>query len=76
MPFPLSKVRTLRDYEGQFHLDVTCVGCGHGRVIAARTLANFAGPSAPIATVVKRLRCTRCQGRVHDIKVVGIPRQR
>jgi hypothetical protein len=74
MPFPLSKVRTLRDYEGHFSLNVRCIGCAHERTIAAVTLAHFAGLDAPVREVAKRFRCSRCNGRDHDIRVVGIRR--
>ncbi len=74
MPFPLSKVRTLRDYEGHFSLSVRCLRCAHERTIAAATLAHFAGLDASVQAVAKRFRCSHCNGRDHDVWVVGIRR--
>lgn len=74
MPFPLSKVRTLRDFESQFSLSVTCKRCSHSREIPARVLANYSGRRALVSEVVTRLRCSKCNGRDHEIWVVGIPR--
>lgn len=74
MPFPLSKVRTLEDYDGRFSLSVKCRFCGHERVIPARVLAGYAGRRCRVRHVVARLRCSKCQGRHHEIWVVDIPR--
>jgi len=72
--FPLSKVKRLSDFQGLFYLSVQCLACNHDRPIAARELASKCGYNAPVAGVVKRLRCGQCGGREVDVRVVGIPR--
>jgi hypothetical protein len=74
MPFPLSKVRSFDDYNGHFALSVKCAACAHERTIPAVMLSRYAVRGASVQQVVKRLRCSRCQGRDHSILVVGIPR--
>jgi hypothetical protein len=74
MPFPLSKVRTLSDYEGMFVLSVCCKACKHERAIPAKSLANRVGTNARVADVVKRMRCSQCNSRQVEAAVVGIPR--
>lgn len=74
MPFPLSKVRRLSDYNGMFALSVQCIACKHERPIAARFLARIAGHDAFVADAVRRLRCSKCGTRDPDVLVIGIPR--
>ncbi len=74
MPFPLSKVQRLGDYEGMFVLSVSCTTCKHERPIAADVLARLAGRDARVADVVRRLRCSKCGERQVDVQVIGIPR--
>jgi hypothetical protein len=74
MPFPLSKVQFLSDYEGSFVLSVHCCACQHERPLSARTLAVKAGSGAAVSSVVRRLRCSACNSRRVDVMVVGIPR--
>lgn len=74
MPFPLSKIRRLSDYNGQFVLSVQCLACKHERPISARFLARIAGHGALAADVVRRLRCSKCGARRVDVFVTGIPR--
>lgn len=74
MPFPLSKIRRLSDFHGMFSLHVTCLACKHERVMPARILANYLGPTALMRHVVHRLRCSRCGGRRQEIWVIDIPR--
>jgi hypothetical protein len=74
MPFPLSKVRYLSDYQGAFALSVSCTVCQNERVIPAQSLAHRATNSARVSDVVKRLRCSRCNSRQVEAMVVGIPR--
>lgn len=71
---PLSSVRRLRDYNGMFVLSVQCTACKHERPISAEFLARIAGRDALVAQVVRRLRCSKCDGREIDVMVVGIPR--
>lgn len=74
MPFPISKVRKLSDFNGLFSLSVTCRRCRHGRTIPAEMLARYIGASGLVGHAVSRLRCSKCDGRDHEIWVVDIPR--
>ena len=74
MPFPLTKVRYLSDYQGAFALSVSCTLCHHERAITAQSLAHRAGKDALVSDVMKRLRCSRCNSRQVEAMVVGIPR--
>ena len=74
MPFPISKVRYLSDYQGAFSLSVSCRNCQHERAIPAQSLAHRAGKTALVCDVVKRLRCSRCDSRQPEVMIVGIPR--
>lgn len=74
MPFPLSKVRSLADYDGNCSLSITCRSCQHSRVISAATLAKMTGGRGLVSKVVKHLRCHKCQAHDPDVLVVGIPR--
>jgi type II secretory ATPase GspE/PulE/Tfp pilus assembly ATPase PilB-like protein len=45
----------------QLVVQVTCLHCQHKSVLSNQALANFGiKPEAPIATFVKRLRCSKC----------------
>jgi len=59
---PLNVVK-LSDQGGQYILALTCDGCGHTRVARPQTLAAIAGWDAPLADVIKRLRCSNCGAR-------------
>ena len=74
MPFPIAKVRRLTDFNGLFSLSVTCRGCRHARTIPAEMLARRVGKDMLVRHAVQRLRCSKCNGRDHEIWVVGIPR--
>jgi ribosomal protein S27E len=74
VPFPLSKVRHLNDYQGMFTLSVRCKSCRHERPLAAQMLAKHAGKDARVLDVVARLRCSRCGHRHVEALVFGIPR--
>jgi predicted nucleic-acid-binding Zn-ribbon protein len=42
-------------------VQVTCLRCRHKSILNNQALANFGiKPEAPIATFVKRLRCSKC----------------
>ena len=58
---PLTVVK-LSDQGGQYVLTLTCE-CGHIRQAKPQTLAAIAGWDAPLAEVIKRLRCSRCGAR-------------
>jgi len=74
MPFPLSKVRYLGDYEGKFVLSVRCLACLHEKPVPAPALAQRFGAGARIDDVVRRFRCSACNSRRVDVLVAGIPR--
>ncbi|MET0281695.1 MAG: hypothetical protein ABW278_11340 [Steroidobacteraceae bacterium] len=71
---PLSTVRLLCDFDGQFLLSVQCLQCRHERPLQAWHLARIAGRDAPVLEVVRRLRCSQCGARRVDVQVAGIPR--
>jgi hypothetical protein len=59
---PLNIVR-LSDHGGQFILTVKCGQCGHARDARPATFARLAGWETPLASILKRLRCSRCGAR-------------
>jgi len=61
-PRPPINVVKLSDHGGQYVLTLTCA-CGHTRTAQPQTLARLAGWDAPLADVVKRLRCSQCGKR-------------
>jgi hypothetical protein len=71
---PLNSVRLLCDFDGDYLLSVQCLACRHERPLQARRLAGIVGRAAPVAEVVRRLRCSRCGARSVDVQVAGIPR--
>ncbi len=74
MAFPLSFVRRISDFNGQFVLLVLCRGCRHERAIKASVMAKQFGPDPLVAPIVRRLRCTKCGQRNVDVLIGGIPR--
>ncbi len=74
MPFPLSKVRRLGDYRGEFALSVLCLRCRHERAITSHFLPRLAGRDALVENVARRFRCSKCGGRKHEVLVIGISR--
>ena len=58
-PRPPLTVVKLSDHFGQYVLILTCT-CGHTRTAQPKTLAHLAGWDAPLAELVKRLRCSKC----------------
>jgi hypothetical protein len=64
---PLTVIR-LSDYGGQYVLTLKCQ-CGHTRTAQPQTLAALAGWDALLADVVKRMRCSHCDGRRCSVTV-------
>jgi hypothetical protein len=57
-PRPPLTVVKLSDHFGKYGLLLKCeCECGHTRTAQPQTLAALAGWDAPLADVVKRLRC-------------------
>lgn len=56
---PLTVVK-LSDYGGQYVLMLKCSACGHSREARPDLFARFAGWEASLASVVGRLRCSKC----------------
>jgi hypothetical protein len=71
---PLSAVRRLADFGGDFVLSVQCMACRHERPLPARELAKRWGREMPIGEIVPRLRCSRCGARRVDVQIAGVPR--
>jgi len=71
---PLSAVRQLSDFGGDFVLSVQCQACRHERPLPARELAQRLGREARVKDIVRRLRCSRCGVRDVDVQVAGVPR--
>ena len=63
MPFPLSKIRSLGDYNGRWWLLARCRCCQHTRRITASFFIQIYGEQRPLAQVVKRLYCSNCMGK-------------
>jgi len=59
---PLNVVK-LSDYGGQYMLVLKCSKCGHSREARPNVFARFAGWDAPLASVLQRLRCSKCSAR-------------
>jgi hypothetical protein len=59
-------------------ISVRCMSCRHHRTIDAATLKRFGlKPEAPIASFIKRLRCTKCRsGSVMVERVSAAPSRR
>jgi hypothetical protein len=56
----LLTVVKLSDYGGQYVLLLKCSACGHSREARPDVFARFAGWEASLASVVERLRCSKC----------------
>jgi DNA-directed RNA polymerase subunit RPC12/RpoP len=59
-------------------ISVRCMTCRHRRTIDAATLKRFGlKPDAPIASFIKRLRCTKCgSGSVMVERALAAPNRR
>jgi hypothetical protein len=67
-PRPPLTVLKLSDHFGQHVLTLKCE-CGHTRTAQPQTLAAVAGWDAPLADVVRRLRCSQCGRRLCSVTV-------
>jgi hypothetical protein len=56
------KIDKLSDEFGQYLVFIECA-CGHTRRCHPQTLARIAGWDALLADVVKRMRCSKCDGK-------------
>lgn len=70
-PRPSITVVKLSDHGGQYVLQLKCSHCGHVRDAFPETFARIASWEALLATVVERLRCSRCHAR----RCVATPRR-
>ncbi len=80
MTFPLSRIRRLGEYDGQWWLGVRCRCCQHARRIPAEFFIKLFGKQQSLAYAVKRLYCAncrgkrcRCEGQNFEAKI-GLPR--
>ena len=62
-------VMKLSDHGGQYMLILKCSHCGHVREANPETFARIAGWEAPLATILERLRCSRCNARRYTVSV-------
>jgi len=63
------KIDRLSDSYGQYEIHLKC-RCGHTRRCYPKTLAAIAGWDAKFLDVVKRLRCSKCDQKTCDARVV------
>ena len=61
-PTPMT-VNKLSDHGGQYILLLKCGHCGHIREAQPEVFARIAGWEASLASILERLRCSRCQAR-------------
>lgn len=63
---------------GDYQLIVKCPKCGYQRTMLPIVLANVVGWTAEIATVMKRMKCSRChhRGATHKIEKTPVVRGR
>lgn len=69
------QIEKLSDEFGQYKLVLTCE-CAHVRRASPHTLANLCGWDAPIAQVVKRLRCSKCGKKKCSATTVSLTKPR
>jgi len=67
-PRPPLTIVKLSDHFGQYVLTLTCE-CGHTRIARPATLARFAGWEAELASIIKRMRCSKCGKRRCSVAV-------
>jgi hypothetical protein len=63
------QIDKLSDEFGQYLIFIECA-CGHTRRCNPSTLAHIAGWDARLADVVKRMRCSKCNGKKCTARVV------
>lgn len=70
------KVIRLSDEFGQYLLTLKCSACGHERETYPNSLAHLCGWDATLASVEKRLRCSKCGKRCCLIRAVPLQKPR
>jgi hypothetical protein len=63
MPFELTKIGRLGDYNGTWSMGIRCRCCGHARMIPASFLIRLYGREKRLSTIAPRFRCSPCSGR-------------
>ena len=66
---PPSAIKNLHDFNGDYLIYVRCRVCRHTREVAPRELAPRVGWTAELATVARRLICSRCGMRAVDVAI-------
>ena len=59
---PLNVVK-LSDHGGQYQIQIKCGHCGHSREARPETFARLASWETPLASILDRLRCSKCGKR-------------
>jgi len=69
-------VTRLSDEFGQYLLYLKCSACAHERQTYPNLLAHLCGWDAPLQTVEKRLRCSKCGKKRCQIRAVPLQKPR
>ena len=70
-------LRIIRSFSlGQYLLHLKCSACAHERQTYPNLLAHLCGWDAPLHTVEKRLRCSKCGKKCCQIRAVPLQKPR
>jgi transcription elongation factor Elf1 len=69
-------VKRLSDEFGQYEILFTCARCRHRRMVKPGALSRIFGWDAELATIAKRMRCSRCNAKQCEVDVRGMTRPR
>ena len=67
MALPLTPSSRLSDHRDAY-VELRCAACGHHREVRADALARVVGWDTPLARVLERFRCSRCEARRVQIR--------
>jgi hypothetical protein len=71
----LTHIKKLDDALGHFRVRITCK-CGATRECEPEVLARLCGPSASLASIAKRMRCSKCGTKGAEVVATPVPRPR
>jgi ribosomal protein S27E len=74
MTLPLSAVKRFAHFPDGFIVRVKCRECRHERAIASDFFVRLLGPDAAPASLLPRLRCSKCGARNPISAIDGLPR--
>lgn len=63
------KVVRLSDEFGQYSIQLSCLRCRHSRTVYPNALARIFHWETELATIARRMRCSRCNAKQCEISV-------